>query len=128
MDISLGLIEGGAKVWLHFRPWRRLKVWRNKKRAAKGKPLLELSEDDMALFPKNTMRKTGVSVAALGPIIAIVLTAVGAPGECAAEAVAEGCVAASEIAGALVTILGGGLYVAGSIRADKRAAAEKPKE
>lgn len=129
MDISLGLIKFGADLWLRFRPWRRLKVRRNRKREARGLPPLPLSEDDMALFPKNTMRKTGIGVATLSPILGVIAQALGAPAECAPEAIDMGCVSAAQIGSAIGVAVGGALYVLGSIRADRRKAkGEEPKE
>lgn len=119
MDISLGLIKLGADVWLRVRPWRRLKVFRNKRRAAKGKPLLPLSEDDMALFPQNTMRKTGVGLVGFAPVLAVGLQMLGV-GECTPEAVEMGCVSGSAIASGLLGLLGGGLYWIGRNRAEKK--------
>jgi hypothetical protein len=117
VDISLGLVEVVANLWLKVRPWRRLKVWRNTRRVAKGKKPLQLSEDDMALFPKNTMRKGGVGLMALAPIVAVGLGFVGV-GECTPEQVEAGCQGAAEIAAAIMGGIGGVLYWLGRNRAE----------
>jgi uncharacterized membrane protein len=72
------------------------------------------------MFPKNTMRKTGVLVATVSPVLAVIATALGAPAECAPEAIDMGCVSAAQIAGSIGTLLGGVVYVVGAWRADKR--------
>lgn len=119
MSISLGLIEWGADVWLRFRPWRRFKVLRNKRRVANGKEPLPLTEDDMALFPKGTMRKTGVGLVGLAPVVAMGLTFVGI-GECTPEALEMGCVGASAMAAGALSLVGGVLYWIGFNRAQPK--------
>jgi hypothetical protein len=120
MSITAGTVAAGRAIWLAVRPWRRLKVWRNKRRVAKGKAPLELSEDDMKLFPAGTMRKTGVGLVGFSPVVAMGLTMLGV-GECTPEAVEQGCMGASAIAGGLMSIAGGVMYWIGFNRA-------KPKE
>lgn len=119
MDISLGLIEWGANTWLRVRPWRRLKVWRNTRRVAKGKTPLPLTEDDMTLFPKGTMRKSGVGLVGLAPVVAMVLTMVGV-GECTPDVVEAGCVGGSAMAAGALSLVGGVLYWIGFNRAQPK--------
>lgn len=118
------IVKLGEYVWRRVKPWRRLKVWRNKRRVAKGKAPLPLTEDDMALFPKNTMRKSGVGLVGLAPVLAVVLQMFGV-GECTPEAVEAGCMSGGDIAAGLMGLVGAGLYWVGRNRAEKP---EAPKE
>jgi hypothetical protein len=78
-----GVVQFGFDVWTAVRPWRRLKVWRNKKRAAKGLPLLPITQEDDSMLPKGSMTYTGIAVTAAG----VVLRVMGV-GECSAEEMA----------------------------------------
>lgn len=113
MDISLGLIEFVARQWLRVRPWRRLKVFRNKRRAAKGKPLLPLSEDDMALFPKGTMTKSGAVIAMAGPFVGLALGLLGVGDVCPTDF--PDCQTSGEIANTLSTSIGGLITALGGV-------------
>jgi hypothetical protein len=111
---TIRTIAWGATRWQQVRPWRLLKELRNVRRARLGKPLLEITPED------DSMRKTGVLVATVSPVLAVIATALGAPAECAPEAIDMGCVSAAQIAGSIGTLLGGVVYVVGAWRADKR--------
>lgn len=71
----------------------------------------------MALFPKNTMRKTGVGLVGFAPVLAVGLQMVGI-GECTPEAVEMGCVSGSAIASSIMGLFGGVMYWIGRNRAD----------
>jgi hypothetical protein len=116
LKFSTELVGGVADLWLRVKPWKRLIGWRNKRRAAKGKP--PLREDD-PVIPQNTLRKTGAGLMALGPVIAVLLNIAGV-GECSPEAIELGCVGASQISGALLTLGGGAVFWVGQNRAHAR--------
>lgn len=113
----------GFKIWTTVKPWRRLKEARNRRRAKKGKELLPITEEDDQVFPTNTMRKSGVALVGLSPILGSVIAGglglVGV-GECTPEQVEAGCVGATAIAAGLVSSVGGVLYWIGFNRAKKR--------
>lgn len=60
MQISLGAL---IKLWLLAKPVRRIRKWRNKRRARKGLPLLNVDED-VNMDGKKTY--SGIAIAALG--------------------------------------------------------------
>lgn len=68
----------------------------------------------------GTTRGTGIGIIGAAPIITIVLERVGLPAECVAEAAAQGCIAASDVALALMTLVGAVIYVVGHIRNNRR--------
>jgi hypothetical protein len=115
----------GYKVWTMVRPWRRLKIALNKRRARLGKPLLPITEDDDNMLPNGTMTYTGAAGAIATPIVTTLLTASGI-GECAAAELAANpqCVGASQLAGMLITAAFGIVAVIGRKRAAARHAAE----
>lgn len=108
----------GVRVWRAFRPWRRLKIARNKRRARLGKPLLPIEDDDMNLFPSGTMTKTGGIVAMITAVLVVLLHRLGI-GECSPDALAAmpTCVGATEMAGMIVTLGAGVLVWVGRNRA-----------
>lgn len=119
MPITAATVKVGEAIWRAIAPWKRLKQARNKRRARLGKPLLKITEEDETMLPKGTMTHTGTGIAAAGPIVAMVLTGIGI-GECTPEAADMGCVGASQIAGALVTLVGAVLAIVGKVRASAR--------
>lgn len=70
------------------------------------------------MIPQNTLRKTGIGLASLGPMLTVALNFFGV-GECTPEAVEMGCVGGAQIAGAITTLIGGGVYWIGRNRAEK---------
>lgn len=116
-----------TRIWLLVKPWRRIKQARNRRRARLGKPLLTISEADDMLFPQGTMTKTGAGIAVLGPVVTAVLQAFGI-GECTPEAIAMGCLGASQFSGIAISILGGVIAWLGRNRAEKRMVAGEPSQ
>ncbi|MEO8466226.1 MAG: hypothetical protein ABI640_12855 [Gammaproteobacteria bacterium] len=104
--ITPGTVAVGRAIWLTLRPWRRLKVALNKRRARLGKPLLKLSEDDMELIPSGTFTKGAAGAAIATQVVTLALNSVGV-GECtAAEVIMDaGCIGGTQIAGGIVTVI-----------------------
>lgn len=137
--MNLGRFAGSAAV-AAIKEWNPLgpeayarrdrnKAYRKARRKQKrGEALTEdesrvLSQtQEVSMLPQNTMRKGGIAVTALGPVLTVVLKMVGM-NECTPEEVSMGCVGAAEIAGTLLTVGGAVLYWIGRNRADAR---EKP--
>jgi len=63
----ISIISFGATVWRALKPWKRLKVLRNKRRAKRGKPPLPITEEDELMFPKGTQTYTGIAILFLTP-------------------------------------------------------------
>lgn len=68
------------------------------------------------MLPKGTARATGIGFISLAPAAAVILQLFGVPAECSPEAVDMGCITASQIAVALMTAIGGGIYAWGQNR------------
>lgn len=115
----LPLIGQGVRVWRAVRPVHRLRVRReNRRRARRGLPALP--EETEVKLPENVMRKGGVALLAAGPVLGLVLKALGVGAECTPQEVEMGCVTAGEISAALLTVLGGAGYWIGRNRAHAR--------
>lgn len=120
-------IEFGRAIWLTFRPWRRLKIALNTRRARLGKPLLPITSEDDLMLPNGKGTYTGIAIGALGPVVAGLIVSSGiAPETCAPEA--ANCVPAGVLAAVLVggaiTAVGNGIAWWGRRRAESRHAAE----
>lgn len=128
----------GAAIWRAVRPWQRLKILRNKRRARLGKPLLPITQEDYSMLPNGTATYTGAAIAGAGPVVGIVTTMASpvltnllianniAPAMCTAGA--ENCVSASALSMTLiagvVSLLGAWIAKWGRARAEARHAAE----
>lgn len=77
------------------------------------------------MFPKNSMTITGGSLATLAPTILALLQMFGV-GECAADAAAMGCIGATQITAAIVTVGGIVMMVVGNLRARRRDKTTQP--
>lgn len=130
--MSLGKFAVDAiKAWDPLSPEAYARRDRNKayrKARRKAKRGDTLSEDEyeilnttkeVAMLPQNTLRKGGIAVTALGPVLTIGLKMFGVS-ECTVDEAAMGCVGAAEIAGTLLTVGGAVLYWIGRNRAEKR--------
>lgn len=130
--MSLGKFAVDAiKAWNPLSPEAYARRDRNKayrqarRRAKRGEPLTEQDTEilnttqEVAMLPQNTLRKGGIAVTALGPVLTIVLKMFGV-NECSADEAAMGCVGAAEIAGTLLTVVGAVVYWIGRNRAEKR--------
>lgn len=85
-----------VKFWLMVKPVKRIRRWRNKRRARKGKPLLNLDED-VTMDGKKTY--SGIAIALLG----FVLGWLGVGGESeATQLVTHG----SELVGLIIATYG----------------------
>lgn len=138
MKAAQFIVELGAAAWREARPWRRLKIARNKRRARLGKPLLPLNEGDFDVLPQGKATYTGIGITVASPFISIAVNAISpvlenaiinigmAPAMC--EQADPNCVSAGMLAVTLVTgaITAIGAYVAkwGRARAEKRFQAE----
>ena len=120
---AFDVVRTGEQVWRAIAPGRRIKTWRNKRRARKGKPLLEYNEGDFDMLPQGTMTNTGAVGAMVTPVVTSVLVGLGV-GECTPETIEAGCVGATQIAGAAVTMLFAIVALIGYQRKKRRAAAE----
>lgn len=80
------------------------------------------------MIRENVLRKTGVGVAAFGPVLGVVLQYLGVGQECTPEMVEAGCVSAPQMAGAFVTMVGGAIFWVGQNRAHNRDKQDKPQE
>src|SRR3954463_7457799 len=112
--MAIDPVSAGFAIWRALRPWYRLKLARNRRRARLGKPLLPMSEDDMQIFPNGTMTYTGSGGAILTQIVVTLLHTVGV-GECTPAAVAAmpNCISATDLAAALITVGFGVMAVVG---------------
>lgn len=121
--MSLDPVSIGYSIWTTLKPWRRLKIARNKRRARLGKPLLPLTEDDLSMLPNGTMTYTGAIGAIATPIVTTALSMIGV-GECTPDELLldPGCVGGAQLAGMLITAAFGIVAVIGRKRASKNAA------
>lgn len=136
MSITAGTVAVGEAIWKAIRPWRRLKIARNKRRARLGKPLLPIEPEDYTMLPKGSATYTGIGVSVAGipvgflvaPLTnyveSLIVSANLAPATCAPEI--DTCVPAATMALGLVmgafTALGGAISTWGRKRAAKREA------
>lgn len=102
----------------------RNKAYRQARRKAKRGETLTTDEYELLqlrvdMIPQNTLRKGGIAVTAIGPILSLVLKMFGVD-ECTPDELTMGCVGAAEIAGALVTAGGAVMYWIGRDRAASR--------
>ena len=63
---AAGIVEFGAAVWREIRPWRRIKILRNRRREKRGLPPLPLDEEDLKVLPKGSMTYVGIATTAIG--------------------------------------------------------------
>lgn len=70
-------------------------------------------------IPANTLRKTGVAMMAISPILTAVLDHFGVH-ECTPDEVAAGCVGTAAVVSAILTLIGGATYWIGRNRAEAR--------
>jgi uncharacterized protein YjeT (DUF2065 family) len=130
--VNVGKIAVSAiKEWNPFSPEAYERRDKNKayrkarRKAKKGEVLTEdeyeilSTNQETEMFPQNTLRKGGIAVTVLGPLLSMLLKSVGV-GDCSAEALETGCVGAAEIAGTLISVAGAAIYWWGQNRAFKR--------
>jgi hypothetical protein len=119
VTITVATVRIGEAVWRAIAPVKLIKQARNRRRVRRGLPPIPITQEDETMFKQGTMTYTGTGIAAFGPMITMGLQMFGI-GECTPEALEMGCIGASAITGAIVTLVGAGVAVLGKIRAAKR--------
>lgn len=104
------------KVWTLIKPIRRIRLAIARRKARKAGQLEPVSiPEENVVFPQGTMTKSGVILTFAGPILIIVLKAIGVGADCPADSAIAACQSAEQVSTTILNIVGEVIGLVGAV-------------